>query len=40
MIHFLELNRNINFFDKKIMKFILDKTDFKDKKNFTCSLID
>ncbi|MBP9477514.1 MAG: replication initiation protein [Sebaldella sp.] len=40
MIHFLELNRNINFFDKKIMKFILDKTDFKDQKNFTCSLID
>ena len=40
MIHFLELNRNLNFFDKKIAKFILDNTDFKNQKNFTCSLLD
>ena len=40
MIHFLELNRNINFFDKKIIKFILDNVDFKNQENFTCSLLD
>ncbi len=40
MIYFLELNRNLNFFDKKIAKFILDNVDFKNQKNFTCSLLD
>ena len=39
MINFLDLNRTINFYDKKIMKFILDNNEFKNQKIFNCSIV-
>ena len=39
MINFLDLNRTINFYDKKIMKFILDNNEFKNQKTFNCSIV-
>ena len=39
MINFLDLNRTINFYDKKIMKLILDNNDFKNQKFFNSSIV-
>jgi hypothetical protein len=39
MVNFLNLNRTINFYDKKIIKLILDNNEFKKQKIFNSSIV-